>query len=302
MSRSALCLLFAGLLSPPSVVVRAQLPRAADFRPAAFQDFVGSMFGEETAEERAALQKIPVPISDERQHGNAAADQFIEQLKQREIRVLDRGKDVSYLRCLANRLWPLMQNRKRYPRIRVLLADSDNTDAISFPGGTIIVFRGLIDFCESEAALVGILGHELSHIDRGHQLYYIRRFRQAQQTFTAGGSFDPRRMMSMSRTMARAFARPFRPEEESEADRDGARWAFRLGYASDEMARVFQRLHERDKASGKTTAMRFFRSHPYHIDRYKQILQESERLQKSNPDRQLRVGRDNLAKRQCARK
>ena len=42
------------------------------------------------------------------------------------------------------------------------------------PGGTLIFFRGILDFAGSEAALVGVIGHELSHLDHGHQLnHYI---------------------------------------------------------------------------------------------------------------------------------
>ena len=46
--------------------------------------------------------------------------------------------------------------------------------------------------------------------------------------------------------MMRLLSRPFRPEDESEADRDGAAWAYRAGYDPREMAALFERLHQRD--------------------------------------------------------
>ena len=71
------------------------------------------------------------------------------------------------------------------------------------------------------------------------------------QLFTSG--FDPRKMLEMGGTFAEMFARPIRPREETEADQDGARWAFELGHDPTETARVFLRLHEPDNNKLGTT-------------------------------------------------
>lgn len=274
--------------------------------PAKFFDpdkFFNEMFGEETAADRAALQKVKISARDESRFGNSAAKQYLTQLKGRGVEVTERGSDAAYVRCLVNMLRTRMKNHKRYSKIRIYVADSLETDAISFPGGTIVIFRGLIEFCENEAALVGVLGHELSHIDRGHQLYYMRRWKIAQQSFQGGG-FDPKKMMNLGGMMAKTFSRPFRPEEETEADLDGARWAFELAYDPKELAEVFLRMHNRDQskrnlASARSVASSFFRSHPFHIDRYEAILGKSNELVKKNPTQPLYIGRPNVQKRTC---
>ena len=84
--------------------------------------------------------------------------------------MIRRGKDVTYLRELVASIQPLLVNRQRYPTIQVLLADSPQIDARSFPGGSLVFCRGLLDSAGSEAALVGIIAHELVHLDRGHVL------------------------------------------------------------------------------------------------------------------------------------
>ena len=185
-----------------------------------------------------------------------------------------------------------MKNKNRYRKIQVLIADTGDTDARSFPGGSIVVYRGVIEFCESEAALTGILGHELAHIDRGHQLYHLRRWKLMQLSFNSG--FDSKKMMDMGGMFAKMFTRPFRPEEETQADQDGARWAFELGYDPAKMASMFQRLHRRDRNKPDFAPV-FFRSHPYHDDRYRAILKQSDLMKGKEESHKLYVGKKNIA-------
>ena len=283
------------------VPVAAQTQRVPTISPDRFSPdaFFQELFGEESAADRAALQKVPISLHDEKRFGDAAAKQYLTQLKQRGVDVTDKGKDADYVRCLVNSVRSQMKNRKRYANIKVYIADSSDTEAISFPGGTTVIHRGLIDFCENEAALVGVIGHELSHIDRGHQLYCMRRFKAAQQSFRSG-NFDPRKMMNMGSMMAKTFSRPFRPEEETEADLDGATWAYALGYDAKQMAEVFLRLHNRDR--GKPNPPTFFQSHPFHIDRYKAILERANSLETKRPKATLYIGAENLSERNCLRR
>lgn len=272
-----------------------QRPRPKRLDPRAFDPSVllESFFGAESAADKERAERIQVSYREEQQVGQSAFNAFRKQLEQRDVSLLDRGKDVDYLRSLVSRLRPRMKHAKRYRRIRVYLADSEDTDARSFPGGTVVVFRGLIDFCQSEAALVGILGHELSHFDRGHQLYHVKRWKLMQQSFQQG--FNPNTFSRMGGSFMKMFTRPFRPEEETEADDDGANWAFALGYDPEPMAHVFRRLSERDGNRAERMP-RFMRSHPFHSDRYRAILNRANEL-RAKSDRRLYVGVKNLARR-----
>ena len=106
------------------------------------------------------------------------------EMKRIDVRVVSRGKDVNYLHDLVEAIRPHMRNARRYHSINIYLADSPRCDARSFAVGTLVFYRGLLDQADSEAALVGIVGHELSHLDRGHLLLPLRRIKLAQQTFS----------------------------------------------------------------------------------------------------------------------
>lgn len=261
------------------------------------QAFFDQMFGSDKGADDAALAKIELSLKEEQQYGDAAAEAYLAQLAREKVKVVTRGKEVKYLERLLATLRPQMQHADRYRSFKIYFADAPHTDARCFPGGTVLVFRGLLDFAQSEAAFIGILGHELAHIDRGHQTQQLKRMKLAQQAFSGDGAgFSPEKFMAGGAAMMKMFAKPFRPEDESQADLDGAAWAYRSGYDVREMADLFLRLHERDK-NGKELVPGFFRTHPFHIDRYKAILARYEELQKSEPNGKPYVGRQNLEKR-----
>jgi predicted Zn-dependent protease len=275
-----------------------KINRAAKSMPAipfAPDSFIPNFFGENKGDQ--ALTNMEVSLTDERQLGDSMTDAYLADLQRQRLKVRNRGLDVEYLKDLADTLRPFMTNKKRYPKIRIYVIDSPQTDARSFPGGTLFFFRGLLEFAGSEAALSGIVGHELSHVDHGHQLSQLKRLKLFEQSTTGGpGETSPERMMSAISAMAHGFARPFRPEDESEADNDGATWAFKAGYDPREMARLFMDLHHRD-ANRQALAPSFFRTHPFHIDRYHAIRAQFVGLQGVSPARKLYIGHRNLKER-----
>jgi len=258
------------------------------------QQFFDRMFGAETPEDLQQLKNIEVSSNDELRFGRAAAQAYLDDLRKRNVRVTSVGKDAEYLKQLVDRVRPQMRNHQRYRAIDVQVALSTDTDARCFPGGTIVFHQGLLDFSLSEAALVGVIGHELSHLDNGHQLINIRRMKLAQQTMNNPSAVTPERFFQVGSSWLRAFTRPFQPEDETQADHDGITWAYRLGYDGREMADLFLRLHERDKDKPGMAMPAFLRSHPFHIDRYRALLARHQELSRTEPNGNLYIGRQNL--------
>ena len=261
-----LAFLFLSLLLFPSLV-RAQHRdagrggrRHTAEQPWDFRDWANpeklfeQLFGPESEREREILKGVTISSAEEREYGNRAAQALLDELRRKRTAVTRRGKDVDYLRTLAKRVQSQMQHADRYPSLTLYIAESEQADARCFPGGTLVVFRGLLDDAQSEAALIGVIGHELSHIDHGHQLQLLRRLKVAEQTFAGDDSFDPRRFLQNGTWLLRAFSRPFRPEDEVQADRDAVVWAFRLGYDPREFAEIFRRMGRAPPARGRDAA------------------------------------------------
>lgn len=283
-----------GILVP--LVAVAQQP-ANPFFPQDFSNpekMFEQMFGKGSPEEEKLLENIKISVKEEKEFGQGLIESFQADLKRQKLTLLKKGPEVEYLKKLVDTIRPFMKNAERYPKLTVYVVDSPLTDARSCPGGSLFFFKGLLKTAETEAALVGIIGHELSHLDHGHQLLPLKRSRMMQQMpFANGSGFDPQKFFSSGTTMMRMMGRPFRPEDEAVADRDGAAWAHRAGYDPREMAKLFARLHEKNNDQ-KVPFGNFFRTHPYNEDRFDAIMDQYAELQKKKPNKKLYRGEKNL--------
>src|SRR6476469_9950620 len=62
--------------------------------------------------------------------------------------------------------------------------DSEDLNAFSAPGGYVVITKGIYRKLTNEAQLAGILGHEIAHVVKKHQLKIL----QKQQLLNAGSS------------------------------------------------------------------------------------------------------------------
>ena len=260
-----------------------------------------AIIGPEKEADAQALAKIHVSAVDEQRIGKLATDAYLANLKRQGARVVTQGQDIEYLRQLVAKLQPMMTQQDRYPKIQVYLVLSDLCSARCFPGGHIVFFRGLLDSAKNEAALAGLVGHELSHLDRGHQTRRIKQTELFKRTTTIGFTRPPttQQVFAVGRVMTRIWLQPFRPDLEKEADADGARWAYQAGYDCREFGNLFvQQAQQQGRSSMPVPA--FFRSHPAGSERQKAILETYERLQMELPRGNLVVGEENLRRRAVA--
>lgn len=63
---------------------------------------------------------------------------------------------------------PKIQKKNVYD-YRIELIDDDSVyNAFALPGGNIYIYTGILKYLDSEAALAGVLGHEIAHAERRH--------------------------------------------------------------------------------------------------------------------------------------
>jgi predicted Zn-dependent protease len=271
-------------LASPSGPARAQDLRAM------FDGFFA-----ERPEDRQRLEQVPLSVAEERRWGSQVFEQYRQLLRQQGVSLSNRGRDVVYLRALAAELRGQLRQPDRYGNPEIWVADAEWTDARCFPGGWIVVSRGLLEFAQTEAAVVGVLAHEMAHLDRGHTLALPRRIKLAEQTMT-GANFQPDQWLQTGKLFAQYFARPFRPEQEAEADAEATRWLVASDYDALEWARLFQRMRARD---GQTPAAMpsFLRTHPSPADRDLAVRQLLDQLPAPQEGAQPYRGRENLQRR-----
>ena len=55
------------------------------------------------------------------------------------------------------------------------IVDDKDVNAFSLPGGFIYVNKGLLDYCQSDHELAGVLAHEIAHAAHHHMTYLLRQ-------------------------------------------------------------------------------------------------------------------------------
>jgi predicted Zn-dependent protease len=262
-----------------------------EFDPQKMFDQLFGQGGEAIDEE--ALAKVEISQEEEAKLGKQALEAFRQQLSAQKIELVTRGKDVEYLARLVELVRPRMNEAKRYRKLHVYWLETDDPAAYSFPGGHILFSRGLVEAARCEAGLVVTAGHELSHLDRGHLLRRTRQWKLAQQSL-AGGKPSPDKTFQMMSLMPRLFQRPFGPEEELDADRDGITWAYELGYDPRAVRLIFEAFDQKGNAD---VLPAFLRTHPLTAERHENLHRALADLAAADPKRSQYIGRENLRRR-----
>lgn len=146
--------------------------------------------------------------------------------------------------------------------------DSEDLNAFSAPGGYVVITKGMYRKFTNEAQLAGVLGHEIGHVVKKHQLNIL----QKQQLLNTGASFLSDKLGKDNKLVSKAIgsgaeisARSLDKSAEFEADRLGMSYATRAGYDAYGLTDVLQTLSQTNKNDGSVALL--FKTHPLPEDR-----------------------------------
>lgn len=145
--------------------------------------------------------------------------------------------------------------------------ESDDINAFAAPGGYIFITRGLYKQLANEAALAGVLAHEIAHVVRQHHLKILQQSKLvdlggklvAQEV---GGNDQAQKVIGSG---AEIVARSLDKNAEFEADRMAVVLAARAGYDPYSFAEVLQQLGHVAPDDGSVALL--FKTHPLPADR-----------------------------------
>jgi tetratricopeptide (TPR) repeat protein len=184
---------------------------------------------------------------------NAVGNAYMQQVRQTESLLPADHPLTVYVREVGNKLARLAdRNDLQY---EFWVSDSDVFNASAYPGGKIIINKGLIADMQSEAELAGIIGHEISHavLSHGYQKVATQAKLSALNRVPVIGTFL--RFSNVILTNSREYER--------QADILGTRLLVAAGYSADGLHSVMSRLAEREGRRGTG----WFDTHPASVDR-----------------------------------
>ncbi|MCB1045069.1 MAG: M48 family metalloprotease [Acidobacteria bacterium] len=143
------------------------------------------------------------------------------------------------------------------------VVDSPVVNAFALPGGYVYFTRGILAHFNSEAEMMGVLGHEVGHVVARHGAEQYSRVTMAQIGLGLASALSEEfRKYSMFAELGTTLLfLKFSRNQESESDRLGVQYATSLGYDGHKMADFFETI-DRISASSGQSLPGFLSTHP----------------------------------------
>lgn len=190
------------------------------------------------------------------------------------------GPDLERLNRIGHRL---VSNLKTNPyTFEFIVAPDDAINAFAYPGGLIVVNRGLLHRATDDAEIAGVVGHEIGHVLHRDEL---RKIGHSMGIWTLAqlclGLTSPEHVEQIAKTLSTASnldTLSYNRSQEHEADLAAVQLAMDSDYRPDAMISFFERL-QKDPASSDKSKISLLSDHPLNEERIATVRAESERLQ-----------------------
>jgi predicted Zn-dependent protease len=155
--------------------------------------------------------------------------------------------------------------------------DDPLINAFALPGGFIYVTRGIMVHFESEAELVGVLGHEIGHVTARHSVNQISKQQIAQIGVGVGMILKPelQRYSWIADASMQLLFLKFSRDDEHQADELGVRYMSRVGYDPAQLSGVMAMLGRVTREGGEGPP-EWLSTHPNPENREESILELAE--------------------------
>jgi len=252
-----------------------------DIPPRAFEAFVANRAGEVGREKlfkkyklRGKDKKHSVPLEKEHSIGYACASAVAD---------APLVTDEAVIRYVHNVGWYVAESTERYDiHYNFYILDTDRINAVSCPGGYIVLTKGLLKTLGDESELAALLAHEMAHVIAGHGMIEVM---ESEVQRKAGSAFDALNRSTTGPTEAeedliavanRAVSiaqSPKLDKYEFEADEMALRYLARCGYDLGGHIRLLNKLKAEHDANIDIFDLNY-RNHPDFGERMKRSERE----------------------------
>ena len=175
------------------------------------------------------------------------------------------------------------QSHRKDLKYTFTVLDDPSVNAFALPGGYVYVTTGIMSYLNSEGELAGVLGHEIGHVTAKHGVKQQSASVASSVLLSvlakqAGGSGDE--LGNLNKAILSGYGR----DHELQADRLGAEYLARIGFAPKNMIDVvgvlksqeeFDKFQARKEGRQPQSYHGVFASHPSNDSRLQQIIAEA---------------------------
>ncbi len=218
----------------------------------------------------------PLSLSDERKYGREIYFEIVRSVKM---------SGDPYLSIYTGIIKQRLESAGDLPfPIKLTVVHSPTLDAFATPGGYVYITDGMIEQCDNEEEIAGVLGHEFAHVGRRHFAKRVEKEKFVNWSSMAamllsmlvpgaGGA-----LMMTGMGAAQTLSLKYSRDDEEEADRVGLAIADKAGYNGRGITDFLKKLR-----TGGLEKMvpQYLLTHPYTDDRIAKI----ERMAAGSPTR-----------------
>jgi predicted Zn-dependent protease len=211
-------------------------------------------------------------VQDQIKLGDQAAEQV---MKKNHVLHDERSQRVE---AVGQRLLNALSAKERGPwNYRFYVIDGKEINAFALPGGNVFVFTGLYDRIQSEDALAGVMGHELTHVREQHwaKMAGAQAKRQAELSVLLGVTRAGPVWQNIAGLSDSLLSLRYSRKDEDQADAEGLQDLVAAGYNPQGMLDLFRLLTE---AAGKGEGPAFLADHPLTKDRIQKTQERIDHL------------------------
>ena len=199
---------------------------------------------------------------------------------------LRNAKIQAYVNNLGQQL--ARQSHRKDIRYTFTVLDDPSVNAFALPGGYVYITTGIMAYLNSEGELAGVLGHEIGHVTARHGVKQqsagmAGAILMSVLTKKTGGS--GKEFNNISKAILSGYGR----DHELQADRLGAEYLARVGFAPKNMIDVvgvlksqeeFAKVQARREGRQPRAYHGVFASHPRNDTRLQKIIAEAGKYKK----------------------
>jgi len=152
----------------------------------------------------------------------------------------------------------------------IWVVNNDEVNAVTLPGGYILVYSGLIEFSDSPEEVAGVIAHELGHVEERHVVGRLVKEFGLQILFSVLTGGDAVILGELSRSL---LSNMFNREQEEEADAYGWELLCKAGIDPRVLATFFRKLEDRHPSM--PDEMELLSTHPHNAARIRATLEKS---------------------------
>ncbi|MCY4156036.1 MAG: M48 family metallopeptidase [Gammaproteobacteria bacterium] len=185
------------------------------------------------------------------------ANQQFQQMR-RQMPISSDPVERAYIFCVAQSVLRVVEEPYASRAWEIEVFDMPDANAFAMPGGKIGIFSGLLDVAADQHQLAAVIGHEIAHVTREHQVAQMNRGMVTQGAAAVLGASVG--MQQEAQVLAQlGLTLPFSRKHETEADEVGLAYMADAGFDPRASITLWKNMEEKSQGARPP---QFLSTHP----------------------------------------